>query len=311
MFSAKNMPKKLSRASAGKVRGELFLLVARLNFFSRLSGLAVLQKIAFSAQGDSGKAESAGTLECPLRIPGFKILNPSDLPGTPTAKTHCGGVYGGQGVPLSVQLPSLYAGQGRADRAGRQGRQGRQTRQGKAEQGRAAQGRARQRRPGRASMAVQAATRSGTQAATDVQHKCRLQVSDPLRSPPKASRMVWTVACSSHVGPWPRSQERRVGDHEKSESSATTTRTFFVPASDDSLDARLHWGERLACSKKTFSFVLSPMKARAQRVVARRQVGRAGWFPMIRPKFYNVFVTVPASENPSRPARWNAPTRIF
>ena len=74
-------------------------------------------------------------------------------------------------------------------------------------------------------------TRSGTQAATDVQYKYRQQVSDPLRSSPKASRMVWTVACSSHVGPWPRSQERRVGDHEKSESSATTTRTKKAPTS--------------------------------------------------------------------------------
>ena len=34
----------------------------------------------------SGKSESAGTLECPLRIPGFKILNP--LPDRPGHRPH-------------------------------------------------------------------------------------------------------------------------------------------------------------------------------------------------------------------------------
>ena len=63
------------------MRGELTPLEARLNFFSKLNSLAVPQNIRFSAQSDSGKPESAGTLECPLRIPGFKILNPPDRPG--------------------------------------------------------------------------------------------------------------------------------------------------------------------------------------------------------------------------------------
>ena len=112
----------------------------------------------------SGKSESAGTLECPLRIPGFKILNPLHV--RPRRRPHrlnrltveesTGGMGGvGAGAGDGGTLLQSWALQGRADRANRAGQAGKAGRAGRAKQGREGQRRAWQGRLGRASMAGQ------------------------------------------------------------------------------------------------------------------------------------------------------------
>ena len=78
------------------------------------SAFPPIKNQCFLRRTTTEKVESAGTLECPKRIPGFKILNPPDRPRRRLIVEES---MGARGAPASLPPPSPCCGGGPGDGA--------------------------------------------------------------------------------------------------------------------------------------------------------------------------------------------------